>query len=205
MSLIEVAIAISILAFSCGGILGASILSRRIAEDAINANNAATIVESYMEQLKSMTLSKMANQDTHEIAQLSASFSLPTKTDTADDPLLTSIGTPPALASLTPGQTPSGVVDNLKCVRNQNSDAVGTATTWSAAWPNATSYPATTPTTGDFYLNVWVWITDLTGTGTNATEVYGITMIYTWQSRDGGKVRYGMDEIRSIRSRVPTY
>jgi Tfp pilus assembly protein PilV len=209
-TLIEATMASTILALMLGGILAGVMQSRRLTESSINATTAATIVQSYMEQIKSMPVSVMANQNSVGAAQLSASYSLPTQSDQAtSDPLWTSTGTPPALISLTPGVTPTGgVVDNLKDVANQNGgNTAGTPTTWPLTWPRALN-PSTAPGvpyTGDFHLNLWVWITDLSGTSPNASSVYGITMVYTWQSRDGGRLRYFTNEIRAIRSAVPSF
>lgn len=199
----------TVLAISLGGLLATLLQSRRVAESAISADTAAIIVQSYMEQLKSMPIALMANQNSSGVAQLSTSFSLATQSDqTTNDPLQTSTGTPPLLSSLTPGFSPSGAIDNLKDVPNQNGGLnTGSASTWNTVWPKAAtySYSAGTPYTGDFYINMWVWITDLSDSSTNATSVYGITIIYSWQYRDGNRVRYAMDEIRSIRSSVPSF
>lgn len=208
-TLIEVMISSMILAMMLGGLLAGLMQSRRLTESGINANTAATIVQSYMEQLKSMPIATLANQNSTGVAQLAASYTLATQSDqVTNDPLQTSVGTPPTITSLTPGVTPAGVVDNLKDIANQNGgSSAGAVITWPSIWPGATTYAYSTasPYTGDFHLNLWVWITDLTGSSANATSIYGITIIYTWQYRDGGRVRYAIDEIRSMRSAVPSF
>lgn len=94
--------------------------------------------------------------------------------------------------------------------------------TWPALWPNARNYPTastgsttggavnptpttTTPGVTDLHLNLWVWVRDLTGATPKAQKVYGITLYYTWQYRDGAKVRYAMNTLHAIRSSVPTF
>lgn len=103
-----------------------------------------------------------------------------------------------------------------------NLNSVTAKTTWPAIWPGAQNYPAattgttstsssnptpttTTPGVNDLHMNVWVWITDLSGTAPNATKVYGITLFYTWQYQDGNRVRYAMNSLRAIRSDVPSF
>jgi hypothetical protein len=220
MTLVEVAIALSILALSLGGILAALIQSRRLTEGSVSQNSALTIVQGYVEQMKNMELMQIVNSTTDPasggIASLGSSFSIPTRykeppatgSDDGLDPLNTSTGAPPSLSSITPGVTPSGVVDNLKDF-SDNSGLQGAATAWSTIWPGAKNYPTpsslvqtSTAYPGDLHLNMWVWVQDLSGG--NAANVYGITVIYTWQFTDGAKVRYLTGTVRSIRSAVPT-
>jgi len=146
-------------------------------------------------------------------------------------PLAQGSSAPPTLSSITPGTTPTGAVDNLRnfdmakdytATQMSTSDTTATGTTvatqtWTAVWPGATSYPPYTNTDGttnpnvsstvgatDLKLNLWIWVKDLTASTPNATYVYGITIIYTYQYRDGARTRYVMGSIRNIRSLVPT-
>jgi hypothetical protein len=119
----------------------------------------------------------------------------------------------------TPGTTPASVVDNLQTFDMDSRGATGT-TTWDLVWPHAyittfTPYPTydaryptnTNPTPGksDLHMNFWVQITDLTPSATPLCKAYGILIVYTWQYVDGGRVKYAMDSIRSIRSAVQTF
>lgn len=223
MTLVEVALAMSILALSLGGILAALIQSRRLTEGSVFQNSALTIVQGYVEQMKNMELKDIVNATKDPasggIPNLSASFTIPTRykeppatgSDDGMDPLQTSTGTPPTLSSLTPGVTPSGIVDNLKDF-SDNSGLQGTATAWSTTWPGAQNYPTpsslvqtSTACPGDLHLNMWVWVKDLSGTTSNAAQVYSITLIYTWQFRDGQRIRYVMGTVRTMRSAVPSF
>ncbi len=223
MTLLEVAIALSILALSLGGILAALVQSRRLTEGSVSQNTALTIVQGYVEQMKNMELKDIVNAATDPASggtpNLGTSFSILTRykeppssgADDGLDPLQTSTGTPPALSTLTPGVTPSGVVDNLKDFPD-NSGLQGAATAWSTTWSGAQNYPTpsslvqtSTAYPGDLHLNMWVWVQDLSGTTSNAAEVYGITVIYTWQYKDGAKIRYLMGAVRSVRSAVPSF
>jgi type II secretory pathway pseudopilin PulG len=207
MTLLEVIIALSILALSLGGILAALIQSRRLTEGSVVQNSAVTIVQGYVEQMKNMDLPVLINADGNGNAQLGASYSIPTLLDQATtDPLATSTGTPPALSSLTPGVTPSGlgIVDNLKSIPAQSVTA-GPSVTWSTAWPGAQNYPTGTAGRNDLHLNLWVWISDLTGTTAGSKPMYGITVIYTWQYQNGARTSYIMGTVRAIRSLVPTF
>ena len=123
------------------------------------------------------------------------------------------------LTSATPGVTPTGVVDNLQTF---DMDLVTSAatTTWAAVWPGAnttlTPYPVSDLTTypnhetdpprkTDLRMNFWVQIYDLTPTSSSKCKAYGFIIVYTWQYLDGGRVKYAMDSVRSIRSAVQTF
>ncbi|MFA5058481.1 MAG: hypothetical protein WC485_10230, partial [Opitutaceae bacterium] len=154
MTLIEVAIALSILALSLGGILAALLQSRRLTEGSVSQNSVLTVVQGYVEQMKNMELSQIINADANGNAQLSASFTIPTRykepptagADDGLDTLQTSTGTPPALSTLTPGVTPvgAGIVDNLKNF-SDNSGTQGAAVNWATLWPGAQNRPTPDP------------------------------------------------------------
>lgn len=245
MTLVEVVVAIAIMAMLSLGILSVLMQSRRLTEGSIYQETANTIASGYMEQMRSMDLAVLCNYDTNGNAQLTASYTIPTLypqpdsgVEATSDPLATTPGSPPAPSSIVLGTTPTGTVDNLKSfdmsktatagnvsavdTSGSGVNAVTTTTTWPLLWPNALNYPAsttgttsttaqnptpttTTPGINDLHLNLWVWVTDLSGTSASATKVYGITLYYTWQYRDGNRVRYAMNTLRTIRSSVPTF
>jgi type II secretory pathway pseudopilin PulG len=209
MTLVEVTLASAILAMSMVGILATLMQSRRLTEGSVVQNSAVTIVQGYIEQMKTMDMDSLINADAAHNPRLNTSFWIPTVLDdTHPDPLKTSTGTPPDPSTLTPGVTPTtppGVTDNLKnIVQGTNS---GAQVAWSTIWPGmgTLNVPTGTAGTNDLHLNVWVWVTDLTNAGVGATSVYGITLIYTWQYRDGNRVRYVMGNVHAIRSKVPTF
>ncbi len=138
-------------------------------------------------------------------------------------PLSTTAGYPPDLSSFTPGVSTSAVADNLRNFDMQkdlsatNAESADTTATtglvaWKTCWPQAKAWPPYTGNTlvtdkagiTDLKLNLWVWVKDLTGTSSHAFNVYGITIIYTYQVQDGSRVRYVMGSVRSVRSNVPT-
>jgi hypothetical protein len=203
VTLVEAVTSLSILALALTGVLAALMQSRRLTEGSVSQNSALTIVQGFMEQMKNMEMAQLANYDINGNAQLASSFSIPTLADqTTPLPLQTSTAAIPT--NFTPGVTPSGVADNLYDFPD-NSGLQGTPVSWSSIWPGARTYPSTSAYPGDLRMNLWVWITDLTGATPNATKVYGITIIYTWQYQDGNRIRYVTGSVRSIRSSVPTF
>jgi len=114
----------------------------------------------------------------------SSPITVPTVLDeVTPDPLTVSWGTPPtALPAI--GTTPTNAVDNNKTIAMKN--------------------PAVNPA-DTLNLNIWLWVQDLTGTATDVTNSKAITMIYTYQFRDGGRVRSFRGSIRTIRSVVPSF
>ncbi|HTZ19850.1 MAG TPA: hypothetical protein VMC06_03125, partial [Opitutaceae bacterium] len=149
--------------------------------------------------------------------------------DSTTDSIQTSTGAIPALDSVTPGVTPTGIgiVDNLRGFDMAKDPSATTETStdtqagdvtaqiaWTTAWPGAQTYTTAasngvvSSTTGatDLHLNLWVWVQDLSGSTTsNAKQVYGITIIYTWQYLDGGRTKYAIGSVSNIRSNVPSF
>jgi type II secretory pathway pseudopilin PulG len=256
LSLVEVMMSIVVLSLLTLGVLAALLQSRRATEGSVYQVTATTVATGYLEQLKSMNLGQLiAPLNSEGVPDFSTSYMIPTlypqpdaNAEATSDPLYTSIGTPPALSSITLGTTPSGgfIVDNLKSfdmaknagdanigvVDTTNTGTVGGTstninsveayTTWQAIWPGAQNYPAattgtvtttiknptpttTTPGVNDLHMNIWVWVTNLSGTTTNAANVYGITLYYAWQYQDGGRTRYAIDSLYAVRSSVPNF
>jgi prepilin-type N-terminal cleavage/methylation domain-containing protein len=232
MTLSEVMVALFILSLAILGILGVQMQSRRLTEGSIYQNTALTIVQGYMEEMKTMDPSYLINPDpTTGSPTLNVTFKIPALfSDTTTDYLQTSTSPIPALSAITPGVTDTatypGLKDNLRgydmakdpsATTEISTDTTNGATTYQAKWnpdvwpgakdfSNATSNGVQSDSTGrnDLHLNMWVWIQDLSGTTTaNAQQTYGITIIYTWQFLDGGRVRYAVASVRSIRSIVP--
>jgi len=227
MTLIEILMALAVLSMALMGILAVQMQSRRLTEGSVYQNTALTIVQGYLEQMKNIDLNSLLNADANGNPQIGTSYTLPTKySDTVTDTIKTSTGTPPALTAITPGVTPSGVQDNLKgfdmakdlaATNMTNTDTtyydVTRQVAWTTVWPGATDYSTASEfglasaNTGqnDLHLNLWVWISDLSGTSTYAKKTYGITVIYTWQFRDGKNIRYAIGTVRTIRSNIPSF
>jgi hypothetical protein len=231
MTLVEVMFAVGVLTLALGGLLATFMQSRRLTEGSVFQNAALTIVQGYIEQIKNMDIGQMVGgYDAAGNPQLNtASFSIPVYYDrNTPDVLQTSTGTPPTVAKINSGVTPTGgaVKDNLKtfdmakdldATNMTNVDDLSYATTvqvpWSAVWPSAQNYPTdssgntTTVRTGknDLHLNIWIWIKDEAVTAHRSSKIYSITVIYTWAYTDGGRTRYVSDVVRSLRSAVVTH
>ncbi len=221
MTLVEVMIAMCVLALAAGGVYASLMQSRRLTEGSVVQNSALTIVQGYVEQMKNMELDRLIGDTTGTGTHVlnTSSFAIPTRSDDSTlDVINTSTGSPPSMSTLTPGTTPSGVTDNLKNfdILKDSTDTTMTDTSdtsyaytgkvnWNTVWPNATTFPATQVGRNDLKLNVWCWLSDLSASGSTAQKVFGITVIYTWQYRDGGRVKYIMGTVRAIRSTVPSF
>jgi len=218
MTLIEVVVALGVMSIMMASVLAALMQTRKLSSASVAQNCAITIVQGYIEQLKNIPLQDFVHAsptDAQNNPQLTSSFILPTMKDpttTADSGLQLST-TPSTIAlttliNATPGTTPTGVVDNLQTFDMDSRSNPGT-TTWAAVWPNAnttlTAYPSTTPGNTDLRMNFWIYISDLTPTATSKCKAYGLVIVYTWQYLDGGRIRYAMDSVRTIRTAVQTF
>ena len=224
LTLVEVMFAVSVLAIAIGGLLATFMQSRRLTEGSVYQNATLTIVQGYIEQIKNMDIGQMVGGTDSSGNPLlnTGSYSIPVYYDkNTPDALQTSTGTPPTIASINAGVTPSGIgiVDNLKtfdmakdldATDQSNVDDLSYSTTaqvaWSSVWPGALNYPATTVKTGknDLHLNVWVWVKDESVAAHRSSKIFSITLIYSWAYTDGGRIRYVTNTVRSLRSAVPT-
>ena len=185
-TLIEVLISSLVLAILSGGILSMIIQSRRLTEGSIVQNSVVTIMQGYIEQAKSMEYSLLAPSLP---SAPSINPTIPTVLDQATpDPLTLSWGAPPTTLPAI-GTTPTGAVTNTKTIAIKN--------------------PAVNPN-DSITLTIWIWVQDLTAipnniSGSNAITSKAITIIYTYQFRDGGRTRSTRNSIRTIRSVVPSF
>ena len=180
-TLIEVLIASLVLSILCGGILAMIVQSRRLTEGSIVQNSVVTVMQGYIEQVKSMEYSLLAPSLP---SAPSVNPTIPTVLDESmPDPLTLSWGTPPtSMPDL--GTTPTGAVTNTKTIAIKN--------------------PAVNPN-DSITLTIWVWVQDLTDIPSNVGGSKAVTMIYTYQFRDGGRTRSIRNSIRTIRSVVPSF
>jgi len=215
LTLVEVIVAIGVLAILMGGILTSLMQIRRQAAASVAQVTALTIVQGYMEQIKNMPLQQFVNSDPADKQnnpRLTVSYTLPTlKDQSATVVSLATTPSPVPLYTLTgarPGVTPAGVVDNLQLFDVDSRGATGTAT-WASIWPGAnttlTPYPTTVPGRTDLRLNFWVQIGDLTPASSVQSKVYSVVIVYTWQYVNGANIQYRMDSVRTMRSVVQTY
>ena len=215
MTLVEVIVAVGVLAMMLGGILSSLVQMRRQAAASVAQNCALTIVQGYIEQIKNIPLQQFVNSDPFDQQnnpRLTVSFALPTLKEQAVSSIqLRTTPSTVALSTLTgarPGVTPTGVVDNLQSFDMDSRLLPGTAS-WATVWPGAnaslTAYPTTVPGKTDLRMNFWVQISDLSPTSPAQTKVYGVVIVYTWQHLDGGVIKYRMDSVRTMRSVVQTF
>lgn len=215
MTLVEVVTALGLMAIMMVSVLAAFLQTRRLAGSCVAQNCAITIVQGYVEQLKNIPLQQFINSnpvDPQNNPNLTASFILPTLKDQSGTAInLTTTPAAVAVATMeaaTAGVTPTGVVENLQRF-DMDLTTSGTATTWAAIWPGAnttlTPYPGTVPRTTDLRMDFWVQITDLTPSSSAKCKAYGFVIFYTWQSIDGGRIKFNKGSVRSIRSAVQTF
>lgn len=164
-----------------GGVLATLLHSRRLTEGSIFQNSTVTIMQGYIEQIKNM---EFAQVNVSPATTPSTPVTLATVQDqTTADPLTVSVGTPPSTMPAV-GVTPTGAVNNNKVFDINNTPTIAN---------------------DNLNLNIWVWVQDLTGTAANVTNAKAITMIYTWQVRDGNRTRSYRGSVRTVRSLVPSY
>ncbi|HEY8933137.1 MAG TPA: hypothetical protein VIM44_07500 [Rariglobus sp.] len=198
VTLVELAIASTLLAIGVVGIFGSLLYARSMSEGSIYQNAALTAVQGYIEQMKNMEFADLpytTSAGTAVAGSGATSTQVPTllistsgsTTVSSSDPLVISTATTiPDLSTIdvTASTAQAGVTDNVKLI-DVNSTPDNTA--------------------DDLRLNLRVWIQDISNSSVSATQVRAITIQYAWRSSAGQTGRVLRSSIRTIRSAVPTY
>lgn len=182
-----------------GGLLATLIQTRKLTEGSLLQNSANTIMQGYIEQIKNMEFADLPYTTGTTVVPgsvagspstlLTRSIARVSKTgggmENVIDPLLISTSaTTPAPAEILKSATPAGVVENVKIFDvNNTPDNVN----------------------DDLRLRMWIWIRDIGNPAVDATQVRGITVIYSWRANNAAQARSFVGTIRSIRSAVPTF
>lgn len=200
LTLVEVMVAVGVLTMLAGGMLAALIQSRKLTEGSIYQSSANTVMQGYIEQIKNMEFADLpyttssgtvvpgsvvgspATLLTRSVTRVIASDGT---VENAKDALVISTATTiPAPSAMLSGTTPTGVVENIKTFDiNSTPDN-----------PN-----------DDLRLRLWIWIKDLSNPAVDATQVRGITILYSWRTNGSPDARNVVGNIRTIRSAVPTF
>ncbi len=185
LTIVEVTIAISLIAIVSTSLIAASILIRRLTETAVYQSSVAAIMQGYLEQIKNMPydlvpISPPAGTD-RAASTYATMYSIPTqKDDVTADPIVLSPLSPLSVADLNLPAVPAAVYDNVKTFDVNRA--------------------------GDLTIHIWAWVQDLTPSGYGATQqAKAITILYMWQVQDGSITRSYSGVIKNLRSLVPTY
>lgn len=181
LTLIEVLIASAVMVIVFSGVVGALIQCRRLSENSIKQASSVAIVQGYIEQIKNMEYTNVFNSPDISSTDI---IQLPTIRDQLTaDPLTLSRGeAPTSLPAI--GTSAAGAIDNIDDIDINNTPS---------------------DTNDDLRLNIWVWVKDLSVASSDIQDAKSITLIYTYEVKDGAKVRAYRDGIRTIRSIVPSF
>lgn len=205
LTLVEVMVASAVLGIVMAGSLAALLQSRRLTEGSIYQSAATTVVQGYLEQIKENKITNIpyysgttlipGSENDPILGVSSAKRNLAIKTylnntdvdvpnpsdETISDFLLISSGTPVNPKTLVPnGATPTGVEDNVKLI----------------------DVNKTVSKSDDLRLRLWIWVTDASNSGIDATNVRSITIVYQWAHNDGRNTRWFVSSVRCLRSAV---
>lgn len=201
LTLVEVLVASAVLAMLGGGMLAVLTQSRNLTEGSIYQNSANTIMQGYVEQIKNMEFADLPYLTAAGTVVPGSVVDAPTTIltrgvrrvtgadgtmENISDPLLISTSaTIPAANTILAAAVPTGVADNVKTFDINNTP---------------------TNTADDLRLRVWIWVNDLTNSSVDATQVRGVTIIYSWRPNNAGaNSRAFVGSVRTVRSSVPTF
>ncbi len=186
LTLIEVAVASFLLTMMLVGVLQAMLQSRRLTEGSIRQGTVASLVQGYLEQIKSIDFT-----------------SLPISPATTPG-----LGTPAAWKAYAVTVKDSYQNDTTIYLAAGNAPvtlpAISTLPTDASLRTEAVDIDNTNSALDNTTLNMWVWINDLSDGG-NVTNCKSIVIVYEWRIRDGGITKSYRDSMRTIRSSISTY
>lgn len=201
LTLVEIMVAIGVLAMLAGGMLATLIQSRNFTEGSLYQNTANSIMQGYIEQIKNMEFTDLpyttpagvvvpgpvagqpATLLTRGVARVTG---VGGAMENIIDPLTISTATTiPNQSNLLLSSTPVGIIDNVKTFDINNT-------------PDNEA--------DDLRLRIWIWIQDISNPATDATQVRGVTILYSWRpNNDTSTARAFVGTVRTIRSAVPTF
>lgn len=201
LTLVEVLVASAVLVLLVGGIFGSLIQSRKLTEGSIYQNSANTIMQGYVEQIKNMEFAELPYTDAAgnvmpgivpgepatlltRNATLITDASDSTTVNQPDPFVISTATTIPDPRAILNAAAPANVADNIKTFDVNNT-------------PNNPN--------DDLRLRIWLWIRDLSNPTADATQVRGITIIYSWRTNNGDEARSFVGTVRTVRSAVPTF
>lgn len=199
MSLVEVMFASGILTMVLLGVLQGSLQSRRLTEGSIRQGSCASLIQGYMEQIKSMKYATVLNAlpsspsvtpGAGAVADWQAYVGTPGVDDSNPTLVLKDSNQNDVVFCLCPGAAPTTLPD------------VSTLPTNAALHTESVDIDNINSSTDNCTLNMWVWINPLTGT--NVQDCKSIVIVYQYTVKDGGQIRYYTDMVRQIRSIIPT-
>ncbi len=185
MTLVEVMFASVILTMVVLGVLQGSLQSRRMTEGSVRQAAVASLVQGYLEQIKSikygdLTVSPSVTPGTGLVTDWN-SINLVVLKDSnqANTTICLAAGTAPAsLPVISTLPTDASLHTEAVDIDNVNSGTDNTT------------------------LSMWIWVNDMTGS--NVVNCKSIIIVYQWTVRDGGRIRAYSDMMRTVRSAVPT-
>lgn len=191
LTLVEVMIAMTLMATVLLGFLGTFVQSRRISESSVMHAAATSLVYGVIEQMKGLDYTTLL-PSTATDSQAPASSTPPyirVRINQDDVVWLQTVYTTSASSPQAPTATPDpsataaslGAVDNI----------IGPLPLSSVSGANSQSLT----------MHVWVWVDEIPDTNNDVTEVKKVTLIYSYQYLDGRTTRTAIDREVFLRTR----
>lgn len=174
-------VAMFVLAQFCLGLLAVLVQSRRLTEGSLHQASALAIFQGHLNQIRGIGFDALPFSP---VSAPAIPVTVPTQLDPTDQtPITLSWGSPPVELPAV-GTTPTGAIDNNRTINIKSA--------------------ANSPNT-EMAVNVWLWVTDMSGGIPTAPQAKSITMIYTWQAKDGATIRTFRKAFSTVLSSIPSY
>jgi type II secretory pathway pseudopilin PulG len=205
LTLVEVMVSLTLMATVMAGFMGTFVQSRRVTEGAVLHAAATSMVYGVIEQIKQLDYGSLLpnyEQDPEETTSKTPPYIRVRINQGTPIWLMvrhTTAGSTPKAPTTTPAA--SAVAADVGLSPGAIDNSMG----------NIPLSTVTGTTSQQINLNFWVWIDEITNTGTwsaegtapvsDASEVKKVTVIYTYQYQDGGKTRTVRDREVFLRTR----
>jgi len=180
MTLVEVMIAMIILATGLLGFLGSFIQSRRVTESSVLHAAASSLVYGLLEQIKGLDYPSVPSGSPPLIR---------VRVTPSDIVELQAVYTRAPAAPAGPETTPalSATAASLGAINNPIGPLSLSSTTGTSSQP--------------LTINLWVWVDEIPDADRDVKEVKKITVVYTYSFNDGNRVRTVRDREVILRTR----
>ncbi len=188
LTLVEVTFASVILTMVTIGVLQGMLQSRRQTEGSVRQSSVASLVQGYLEQLKSIKYGDLPNSPT-------ATPGTGTTTDWA-----------PYTITLIDSAQNSTNIYLAAGAAPTTLPTISTLPTNISMRTEQVDIDNITAASDNSVLSMWVWVNDMTDATNrpNVVNCKSIVIVYQFTVKDGARTRYYSDLVRTIRSIVPT-
>ncbi|MBL9215264.1 MAG: prepilin-type N-terminal cleavage/methylation domain-containing protein [Opitutaceae bacterium] len=196
VTLVEVMVALTLMATVMLGFISAFMQSRRVTESNVLHAAATSLVYGIIEQMKGLDYTTLLPSG--EVDDAAPASLTPPYVRVRINPDLTVWLRPVYTPAPTDGSTPAPAAPNTTPAPNATAASVGAIDNFIGSLPLST---VTGTRAQQLSLNIWLWIDEIPDSARDVSEVKKITLVYTYSYNDGAATHTVRDREVFIRTR----